>query len=239
MSGEFYYSVADEIFRKFPGYIRGVALAYGVKNGETPAELAGLLRQAEESIRQKLNLETLIENPRIAAWREAYRAFGAKPSEFRPSMEAMARRVLRSQEIPLINTLVDIGNLLSLRHLVPTGGHAIDQLEGNIELRLATGAETFMPFDSEELEHPLPGEVVFVEGNEVLTRRWTWRQSSRTLTLPTTTAIEFNIDGLPPATPGEVEQIGAEALEMIQKYCGGWGRLEILTADHPRIPLKE
>ncbi len=51
MSGGFYYSVADEIFKKYPGYVRGVVLAFGVKNGETPSELAGLLRQAEAAVR--------------------------------------------------------------------------------------------------------------------------------------------------------------------------------------------
>lgn len=237
MPGQYCYKISEEIFMKFPGYIRGVVLAYDVANGNTPPDLADLLRQAEASVRDRLNLDTLIEEPRIAAWREAYRAFGAKPSEFRPSMEAMARRVLRGYEIPLINTLVDIGNVLSLRHLIPTGGHAIDLLEDDIELRLADGGETFKPFDSHEIEHPLPGEVVFVEGNAVLTRRWTWRQSDRTLTLPSTTAIEYNVDGLPPVTRAEVEQVCAECIELVSNYSGGRARFEILSQDHPFIFL--
>ncbi|NPV77795.1 MAG: cytoplasmic protein [Anaerolineae bacterium] len=239
MSSVRYYSVAEEIFKKYPGYVRGVVLAYDVKNSPSPAELGAMLRQAEASVRERLNLDTLIEDPKIASWREAYRAFGAKPSEFRPSMEAMARRVLRNQELPLINALVDIGNILSLRHLVPTGGHAIDLLEQDLELRLASGQETFKPFDSEEIEHPLPGEVVFVEGNAVLTRRWTWRQSDRTLTLPTTTAIEYNVDGLPPVTQTEVETICSEVVELIQRFCGGRIRVEMLSAGNPRIRISE
>ena len=147
------------------------------------------------------------------AWREAYRKFGAKPSEFRSSIEAMARRALRNDPLPSINTLVDIGNALSLRHLIPTGGHAIDRLHGDIALRLASGTEEFVPFGGTELEHPLPGEVIFAEGNTVLTRRWTWRQANHTLTLPETSAIEFNIDGLPPTTPVDVEKTCAEVVE--------------------------
>jgi len=239
MSSVLYYSIADEIFEKYPGYVRGVVLAYGVQNGPSPAELGAMLRQAEASVRERLNLDTLLEDPKIASWREAYRAFGAKPSEFRPSMEAMARRVLRNQELPLINALVDIGNILSLRHQVPTGGHAIDLLEQDIELRLAAGQETFKPFDSEEIEHPLPGEVVFVEGDAVLTRRWTWRQSDRTLTLPSTTAIEYNVDGLPPVSQAEVETICGEVVELIQWFCGGRTRVEMLSAGNPRIRISE
>ena len=112
----------------------------------------------------------------------------------------MARRALRGDELPAINALVDIGNIISLRHLIPAGGHAIDVLKGDIELRFATGDEEFVPFGTNDLEHPLPGEVIFVEGSIVLTRRWTWRQANHTLTLPETQAIEFNVDGLPPVT---------------------------------------
>ncbi|MEZ0395784.1 MAG: phenylalanine--tRNA ligase beta subunit-related protein [Anaerolineales bacterium] len=234
---EHFYSISPEIFHMYPGYVRGVVIACGVHNGPSPEALIGLLRQAEASLRERLRLETIAEEPRIAAWREAYRRFGAKPSEFRCSVEAMARRVLRNEPLPSINALVDIGNLVSLRHLLPAGGHAIDVLSGDIELRLAGGAETFVAFGTSEVEQPLPGEVIFVEGNTVLTRRWTWRQANHTLTLPETTAVEFNVDGLPPVTPAEVEQACAEVVDLIGRFCGGEARVEMLSAQNPRIRL--
>jgi DNA/RNA-binding domain of Phe-tRNA-synthetase-like protein len=231
------YSIAPEIFARFPGYVRGVVIAHDVDNGPSPPELVRMLREAEESVRARVNLEQIVEEPRIKCWREAYRAFGAKPAEFRSSVEAMARRALRGDELPAINALVDIGNVMSLRHLIPAGGHAIDLLNGDIELRFATGDEDFVPFGSEEMEHPLPGEVVFVEGNTVLTRRWTWRQANHTLTLPETRAIEFNVDGLPPVTRGEIETACAEVAELIRRFCGGTSRVDYLTAETPRISL--
>jgi DNA/RNA-binding domain of Phe-tRNA-synthetase-like protein len=233
----YHYSIAPEIFARFPGYVRGVVIAHNVKNGPSPADLVAMLREAEASVRTRLTLENIAEEPRIKAWRDAYRAFGAKPAEFRSSVEAMARRALRGDEIPAINALVDIGNIVSLRHLIPAGGHAIDLLHGDIELRFATGEEEFVAFGSEEKEHPLPGEVVFVEGNTVLTRRWTWRQGTHTLTLPETTAIEFNVDGLPPVTRAEIEQACQEVADLVSRYCGGTSRIEYLTAETPRISL--
>jgi DNA/RNA-binding domain of Phe-tRNA-synthetase-like protein len=217
--------------------MRGVVIAHDVSNSSSPAQLVELLREAEKTVRTRVVLEKIAEEPRIKSWREAYRAFGAKPSEFRSSVEAMARRALRGDELPAISALVDIGNVISLRHLIPAGGHAIDLLTGDIELRFATGEEEFVPFGSEEMEHPLPGEVVFVEGNTVLTRRWTWRQGNHTLTLPDTRAIEFNVDGLPPVSPGEIEEACAEVAELVQRFCGGSIRIDYLTADHPRISL--
>ena len=233
----FNYSISPEIFARFPGYVRGVVIAHGVTNGPSPAELVQMLRDAEESVRARVNPEQVAEEPRIKSWRETYRAFGAKPSEFRSSVEAMVRRVLRGDQLPSISALVDLGNVMSLRHLLPAGAHAIDLLNDDIELRFATGKEDFVAFGSEELEHPLAGEVVFVEGNTVLTRRWTWRQGNHTLTLPETTAIEFNVDGLPPVTQDEVETACAEVEELIQRFCGGTTRIDYLSAENPRISL--
>jgi len=236
---EYAYSVSPEIFRMFPGYVRGVVIAHQVHNGASPNELIQMLRQAEQSIRGRLSIETIAAEPHINAWREAYRKFGAKPSEFRSSIEAMARRALRNEPLPSINALVDIGNVLSLLHLIPAGGHAIDHLGGDIALRLANGSEEFVPFGGAEMEHPLPGEVIFAEGSTVLTRRWTWRQANHTLTLPETTAIEFNVDGLPPTTPAEVEATCAEVAELVQHFCGGKTRVEMLTEANPKISLAE
>ena len=58
-----YYTISPDIFRKYPGYVRGVVLASNVHNGASPDALVGLLRQAEKAVRARLNLETLAEHP--------------------------------------------------------------------------------------------------------------------------------------------------------------------------------
>jgi DNA/RNA-binding domain of Phe-tRNA-synthetase-like protein len=231
------YTISAEIFKRFPGYLRGVVVARDVHNTPSPDTLMQLLREAEASVRAGLKIDQVAEHPRIKSWREAYRSFGAKPAEFRSSIEALVRRVLRGEALPSINTLVDIGNIVSLRHLVPAGGHAVDVLQEDITLRPATGEETFIPFGSEKPEHPIPGEIVFVEGNTVLTRRWTWRQANHTLTQLDTRAIEFNVDGLPPVSPEEVDQACEEIIELVGEFCGGGARWEVLSAAHPRLEL--
>ncbi len=232
------YSISSDIFDKYPGYARGVVLAFGVRNGPSPDKVIQMLREAEVSVRAQAKLELIAEHPRIKPWREAYKAFGAKPSEFRCSIEAMARRALRGDQLPSINALVDIGNIVSLQHLVPVGGHSMDELTQDISLRLATGEENFVPFGSTEIEHPLPGEVVFVEGITVLTRRWTWRQANYTLTLPETTSIEINIDRLPPVEMEEVHAIANQVMGLVEEFCGGKMRYEILNADHRQMKLE-
>lgn len=231
------YSISSDIFQRFPGYVRGVVIAHEVTNRPSPDELVQMLRGAEDSARGRMDLDHLADHPRIRPWREAYRSFGAKPGEFRSSIEALARRVLRNDPLPSINALVDIGNVVSLRYLLPVGGHAIDVLTGDISLRVATGQEEFVPFGSDQVEHPLPGEIVFVEGNTVLTRRWTWRQANHTLTRMETRAIEFNVDGLPPVSPSEVEEACRAITDLVERFCGGRTRFDLLTEGNPRIEL--
>lgn len=237
MPEDIYYSVSDEVFKLFPGYTRGVVLAQNVVNGGSPPELTVKLRDAEKSVRDRLDPEKLGVHPRIVSWREAFRTFGARPGKYRSSVDAMIKRVLQGNHLPSINILVDIGNIISLRHIVPAGGHATDVVTQDIELRPATGEEEFTPFGSDKMEHPVPGEIVFLEGNEVLTRRWSWRQANHTLTLPETTAIELNIDGLPPVPEAEIIQACQEAIELIESYCGGRTCYKLLNQNNPRISL--
>ncbi len=231
------YTIAPQVFEKFPEYIRGVVLAVGVSNGESTPELIQLLRDEEKSLQQRLKVEEITNYPKVNSWREAFRSLGIKPSEYRSSIEAMSRRVLRGNELPSINALVDIGNILSLRHLVPTGGHALDNIQGDITLRPATGKEEFIPFGSDEMEHPDPDEFVFVEGDTVLTRRWSWRQANHSLTLPSTKVIEFNIDGLPPVTRSETELVAKDMFELVKRFCGGELSVQYLTRENPSISL--
>jgi DNA/RNA-binding domain of Phe-tRNA-synthetase-like protein len=234
-----HYRVATEVFAKYPGYVRGILLAYGLANGASPEELVSELRAAEEGLRQRLALAGLAEHPRIRSWREAFRAFGAKPGDFRSSIEAMTRRALRGDPLPSINALVDIGNIMSLRYLVPAGAHAIDEVTEDLALRPADGTEDFVALGSEVVEHPEPGEIIFAEGNTVLTRRWTWRQGHATLTRLDSTAVEYNVDGLPPVTAAEVLDICQAISGLVQHYCGGRSRIELLSAANPCISITE
>lgn len=232
------YSIDQSVFSRFPGYMRGVLIVEKVKNGASSAELTALLRQAEGQTRRTLSLDHLAEDQRIAAWRAAYRAMGIKPAEHRPSNEAMLRRVLHGQELPSINALVDIGNIISLKYVMPVGSHAIDVMKQNITLGPASGDEIFIPFGSEILEHPDKGEIIFAEGKTALTRRWIWRQATHTLTLPQSTAVEINLDGLPSVGINEVKAAADEMQQLVKHFCGGEMQFEIIEEDNPSIVLR-
>ena len=138
--------------------------------------------------------------PHVAAWREAYRAFGAKPQRTRNSLEALLRRA--ASGLPRVNRLTDIYNAVSVLHQLPLGGEDLTRYTGAPRLIRATGAE---PFDTvadgaDVVEHPEPGEVVWCDDAGVTCRRWNWRQARRTQLSDDTTTALFILDALEPMT---------------------------------------
>ena len=192
--------VDEAVFALRPDY-RGVLLAVdGLVPAPSDSASDELLRRAEAAVRQQLRDQPTEELPHIAAWREAYRAFGAKPQRTRNSVEALSRRA--EGGLPRINRLTDLYNAVSVLHQLPVGGEDLSRYCGAPQLIRATGSE---PFDTVAdgvgvTEHPDAGEVVWCDDAGVTCRRWNWRQARRTqLTENTTTAL-FILDALDPMT---------------------------------------
>lgn len=233
----FTYTVSPDIFRDHPDYRRGVVVFRNLDNARPDPDLTAQLRASEASVRQRITGNPA-DFPQIAAWRDAYRRFGAKPSEHRASIEALSRRVLKPDNLPDINPLVDIGNLLSLRYLLPAGVHPIGPQSSRIELRKDRDEDRFLADAGSEPETIAPGEIVLAAGPRILTRRWTWRQAADTRTLADTDHVFFDIDGLPPTSPEEVQAAIADLIELVARFCGGecLGHA-VLDAAHPTLNI--
>lgn len=181
-----------------PDY-RALLLAVdGIVPGPSDDASEALLREAETAARAALAERPVEELPIVAAWREAYKAFGAKPQRTRNSLEALLRRA--DAGLPRVNRLTDVYNAVSVLHQVPLGGEDLDRYAGPPRLLRATGAE---PFDTAAggepvIERPDAGEVVWCDDAGVTCRRWNWRQARRTALTDGTTAALFILDALDP-----------------------------------------
>jgi DNA/RNA-binding domain of Phe-tRNA-synthetase-like protein len=188
------------VFALRPDY-RALLLAVdGLVPGPGDQASDALLQTAEAAARQALRDRPVEELPHVAAWREAYRAFGAKPQRTRNSLEALLRRA--PSGLPRVNRLTDLYNAVSVLHQIPLGGEDLTRYTGPPRLVRATGQE---PFDTVAdgiavTEHPEPGEVVWCDDTGVTCRRWNWRQARRTQLTDGTTAALFILDALGPVT---------------------------------------
>lgn len=117
-----------------------------------------------------ISIDHLSEHEVVAAWRNAYRAFGASPSKFKSSIEALMRRALKGGSLATPIALVNLYNAASLRHLTPLGAYDVSLLPaGPIELRYSRPTDTFAPLGGEAKDFPLSTRtVVYASENRVL-----------------------------------------------------------------------
>jgi DNA/RNA-binding domain of Phe-tRNA-synthetase-like protein len=189
-------AVAPEVLELRPDYRVLVMTAENLEPGPSDQASDELLARAEIRARAALDGRAPEDVPQVADWRDAYRAFGAKPQRTRPSVEALLRRL--DSGLPRIDRLTDAYNAVSIAHLVPVGGEDLDQYQGAARLIRAAGDEDFDGTARGEpvVEHPKPGEVVWRDEAGVTCRQWNWRQCTRTRITPATTSAVFIIDGL-------------------------------------------
>jgi DNA/RNA-binding domain of Phe-tRNA-synthetase-like protein len=198
-----------------PDYRAMLLAVDGLAAGPSDEASEGSLAAAEAAARESLCDGSPEDLPQVASWRDAYRAFGAKPQRTRNSLEALLRRV--AEGLPRVNRLTDIYNAVSVLHQIPLGGEDLTRYTGPPQLLRATGNE---PFDTivegvEVIEHPEPGEVVWCDEAGVTCRRWNWRQARRTqLTEKTTTAL-FILDGLEPTTDDQLDAAADHLLSVL------------------------
>src|SRR5450631_3914592 len=188
------------VFALRPDY-RALLLAVdGLVPGPSDQASEGPLQAAEAIARERLGDQQVEELPHVAPWREAHRAFGAKPQRTRNSLEALLRRA--GAGLPRVNRLTDLYNAVSVLHQLPLGGEDLSRYVGPARLVRATGDE---PFDTIAdgagvVEHPDPGEVGGRDEAGVTCRRWNWRQARRTQLRDDTTTALFILDALDPLT---------------------------------------
>lgn len=177
-----------------------------------------LLKEAETTARTLVSKTPVNDLPHIAAWRNAYKAFGAKPNKTRNSLEALTRRV-EAGGLPRVNRLTDIYNAICVKHQIPLGGEDLDKYDGAPRLIRSEGKEPFEANAKGEkvLEYADVGEVVWCDDAGVTCRRWNWRQGPRTALEESTTRVLFILDVLDPVTDAEVEAAGEELVEVLRK----------------------
>jgi DNA/RNA-binding domain of Phe-tRNA-synthetase-like protein len=210
--------VDPQIHEQYPGYAVLVIYARDLRNGASTEQSVGLLRDAEARQRSAFGEEKPAAHPHIAAWRQAFGQFGAKPSRYPCSVEALLSRVLKGQELPGINEVVDLYNAISVRHVLPVGGEDWDRLTSDLVLTFTSGTEPFDEMASGEviISHPEPGEVAWIDSSGVTCRRWNWRQGWRTRLTETTRNAYFVLDRLSPLPLETLHQAGEELIALLR-----------------------
>jgi DNA/RNA-binding domain of Phe-tRNA-synthetase-like protein len=205
------------VFALRPDYRALLIAVDGLVPSPSDASSDKQLAAAEFAAREALLGCPVEDLPHVAAWRAAYRAFGAKPQRTRNSLEALLRRA--ADGLPRVNRLTDLYNAVSVQHQIPLGGEDLTRYTGPPQLLRATGAEPFDTFagGNPVIEYAEPGEVVWCDDAGVTCRRWNWRQARRTQLRADTTSALFILDALDPTTDDALHAAADDLLTQLDR----------------------
>jgi DNA/RNA-binding domain of Phe-tRNA-synthetase-like protein len=214
--------ISPQVIALYPDLVIGIVQATGLDNSHQSVDLRAEIQIRAAHVRATCSADTLLDIPQIAMWREAYRLFGAKPKESKPTAEALLRRVVQGAELPRISDCVDAYLATELRYMLPIGGYDMDTVDGPIQLIRAAGGEDFHPLGATATETVKPGEVIYRDRARVLTRKWNFRDCDACKLTPASRNIALFTE-LP--LPGVSEQLLIESLadmaDLIGRFCGG------------------
>ncbi|HJE87247.1 MAG TPA: hypothetical protein K8U88_06630 [Levilactobacillus hammesii] len=189
------FKIEPEVFAKLPTMYVGVVVAQGIDNTQPYPEITAMLNQYTAQSKQLFADANVKQRPEIIPYREAFRQIGINPNRYPCSAEALFKRLSKGKDLPTINPLVDLNNAISLKYTLPMGTHTLDGVREAVEMRFAQPGDEFVPLGTDQVETLDAGEVVYAVGQQVRTRRWTWRQSEHGKITPATTTVFFPIDG--------------------------------------------
>ncbi|MBR5787431.1 MAG: hypothetical protein IKY35_01940 [Muribaculaceae bacterium] len=138
-------SFDNKITEAFPNFMM-IKVEADVDNCETSEELWNELLAEGERIKSLYPMEMVNKRPGIMATRQSYKTLGKEPNRYRPSSEALCRRVVKGMELYRINALVDLINIISMRSGYSIGGFDLDKVEGDC-ITLGVGAHE-EPFEA-------------------------------------------------------------------------------------------
>lgn len=229
------FIVTPEIFTKLPNMYVGVVVAHGINNHQSYPEIDQLLEKYEQVAQVEFHDANVKTRPEIIPYREAFRKININPNRYPCSVEALFKRLSKGKNLPHINPLVDLNNAISLKYTLPMGTHNLDGAHTDIMMRLARPTDRFIPLgkDQTATEVPDENEVVYAVGDDVRTRRWTWRQSDSGKITTDTNSVFFPIDGFAGVNQDQVNRAIIDLANCLQKIFNVNPQVGFVDKDHP------
>ncbi|MER5970723.1 phenylalanine--tRNA ligase beta subunit-related protein [Streptomyces sp. NPDC002055] len=221
---------------RVPGYVLGLIAVPDVEVVKDVPTVTAQLTAAEDKLHAaRLAKADVSALPAIAAWREAYRTVGVNPNRFPCAAESVLRRVAKSDRLPRINSLVDLCNAVSLDSHLPVASCDVGEIEGELDVRLAHGGETYLPLGTPDApEQPEPGEVVYADGQgRAHSRRWNWRQGDVVKTDLGRRRILLTVESVHEGGRDDVERALSRLTDTFAELGVESGRPQVLDGSQP------
>ena len=124
--------IKTDLFNEKLPEFKGAAISADVINSTYDDLFWSDFEQLLQQFAQNNNVEDVNKRVTIKATRDAYKKLGKEPNRYRPSAEALCRRIVKEKSLYKINTLVDIINYVSIETGYSIGGFDEEKINGDI-----------------------------------------------------------------------------------------------------------
>ena len=202
----------------------------GLCNKDTDPNFDLIKSQVVNEILEGLSMQTIEENSVLAGFRSLHQRVNVSNRKNIASPENLLSFLLQRRQIPHINLLVDIYNLVSIKSKLALGAHDIKHISGAVHLRLTNGGEIFWPLGSDKLKPVGVGEYAYVDdSNEILCRLET-RQVEKTKVTLETTECFYIIQGSSASDAHYLKAVAEELITLTKRFCGGEERFLFVSS---------
>jgi DNA/RNA-binding domain of Phe-tRNA-synthetase-like protein len=132
-----------EIRIELPDVKLGVVEAVGLRVAPADENLARLMDEICDRKRREFTVESLAEAVPTRAVRGMFRSWDIDPSKYRPSSEALLRRVVQGKGLYRVSNVVDIGNVGSIETGWPFGCYDRTRISPPVAFRHGVAGESY------------------------------------------------------------------------------------------------
>jgi arginyl-tRNA synthetase len=231
------FKIDKNVFDKFPDLVVAIPIIYGFDNNKSKTESEKILRDAEDNLRNKFTLESLIADNRARKYMDCFVKFGCDPDIFTPAHIALSKRVIENGQIPSINPMVNLYNAFSITNMTPFGGEDLDKVCGDFKLFFAEGGEKWYPIGSKKSKPAVEGELVWGDELNLSTRSLNWRQCERTKLTSNSKNGYFVMDGFRGVNDDLIKKAANEFLKQATEMFGGESEILWLDAKNMEVEI--
>ncbi|WP_409304425.1 B3/4 domain-containing protein [Peribacillus sp. SCS-155] len=216
--------IQKDLYDRIPDFKAGMITYQGIEVGESPQMLKGRLQLFQESIFFDLMEKELSDFAGIKEWRAVFKAAGTDPSRYRPSAEALYRRIKKQNYLSSVHSAIDLNNFFSLQYEVPIGIYDSSRIQGDVSIRIGVQGDEYIGLNGRN--NSMENMIISSDGLGPFGSPFV--DSERTK-VTFTTKEAFQIIYLRPSiSRSEADKLTKSLMDMFVSIHGGEGQYRII-----------
>lgn len=175
----------------------------------------------KKDVLNKISTESVENDLILKGFWELHESVGKTSKHDVSSPENLLKMFMEYGDIPNINLIVDIYNLVSVQTKLALGAHDLDNIVGDVNLRLTNGDEYFLPIGYSKPKPISRGEYAYIDDNNDILCRMEVRQVEKTKVMESTTSCMYIVQGNKNTSNSDIKAAVDTLIELTTKYCGG------------------